>query len=253
MEVTAENVAAVVSLVKARREEAARVRAELDKPFEPGEVKFKPGMVKNNRALALAYVDARVVQDRLDDVFGVGGWEHTYRELMGGVVCTIRAWVYDRWVSHEDVGSPSEQPDEGDRLKAAFSDALKRAAVHFGVGRYLYRAKNAWHDYDPVRKGFAYPLRLREDGQIVAASNPPAPRPDHKPDSAPQPTAGPSNPHLVAQITQAFAQCDGRDRYLAICSQIAADKAAGKLTEADRLALVPAAKATAARFPDPAK
>jgi hypothetical protein len=36
-----------------------------------------------------------------------------------------------------DVGGPSEQPDGGDWLKAAFSDALKRAAVKFGVGRHL--------------------------------------------------------------------------------------------------------------------
>ncbi|MCL5459829.1 Rad52/Rad22 family DNA repair protein, partial [Loigolactobacillus coryniformis] len=51
-----------------------------------------------------------------------------------------------------DVGSPSEQPDGGDRLKAAFSDALKRAAVKFGIGRYLYRLKSEWVDYDPQKK-----------------------------------------------------------------------------------------------------
>ena len=43
-----------------------------------------------------------------------------------------------------DVGAPSEQPDGGDRLKAAFSDALKRAAVKFGIGRYLYRLPQQW-------------------------------------------------------------------------------------------------------------
>jgi hypothetical protein len=53
-----------------------------------------------------------------------------------------------------DVGGPSEQPDGGDRLKAAFSDALKRAAVKFGVGGYLYRLPSQWLDYDSQRRQF---------------------------------------------------------------------------------------------------
>src|SRR5205823_3297906 len=58
------------------------------------------------------------------------------------------------WVMKMDVGGPSEQPDGGDRMKAAFSDALKRAAVKFGVGRYLYRLPAQWVDYDPVKRQF---------------------------------------------------------------------------------------------------
>jgi hypothetical protein len=53
-----------------------------------------------------------------------------------------------------DVGGPSEQPDGGDRLKAELSDALKRAAVKFGVGRYLYGLPSQGVDYDPQRKQF---------------------------------------------------------------------------------------------------
>lgn len=44
--------------------------AALAAPFDPREVKFKPAVVSGNRALALAYVDARVIQDRLDEVLG---------------------------------------------------------------------------------------------------------------------------------------------------------------------------------------
>src|SRR5262249_21177403 len=53
----------------------------------------------------------------------------------------------------QDVGSPSEQEDEGDRTKAAFSDALKRAAVHFGVFRYGYRLPSQWCDCTTVERG----------------------------------------------------------------------------------------------------
>jgi hypothetical protein len=127
--------------------------AALAAPFEPKDVKYKPQMVKNNRALAMAYIDARLIQDRLDEVLGVENWEDGYKILPdGSVMCRLRCKLGDRWISKTDVGSPSEQPDGGDRLKAAFSDALKRAAVKFGIGRYLYRLPAQWVDYDPVKK-----------------------------------------------------------------------------------------------------
>ncbi|MBN9117802.1 MAG: hypothetical protein J0I06_01310 [Planctomycetes bacterium] len=129
------------------------ITAALAVPFEPRDVKFKPQMVKNNRCLAMAYIDARLIQDRLDDVVGPENWEDAYDLLPdGSVMCKLRIKLGDRWITKIDVGSPSEQPDSGDRLKAAFSDALKRAAVKFGIGRYLYRLPAQWVDYDPVKK-----------------------------------------------------------------------------------------------------
>lgn len=126
-------------------------------PFDAREVRFKPAVVSGNRALALAYVDARVIQDRLDDVLGVTGWQDEYECLPeGSVVCRLRLRIGDEWITKMDVGGQSEQPDEGDRRKAAFSDALKRAAVKFGIGRYLYRLPSQWVDYDPKKRQFAH-------------------------------------------------------------------------------------------------
>jgi hypothetical protein len=137
------------------------ITAALAVPFEPKDVKFKPQMVKNNRCLAMAYVDARLIQDRLDEVLGVENWEDGYKILTdGSVMCRLRCKLGDRWITKTDVGSPSEQPDVGDRLKAAFSDALKRAAVKFGIGRYLYRLSAQWVDYDPVKKQIVQPPQL---------------------------------------------------------------------------------------------
>lgn len=135
------------------------IAERLAEPFDPADVKFKPAMVKGNRALAMGYVDARLVQDRLDEVVGVEGWSDRYAVLPGdSVKCELTvnmapdpAATPNR-VTKEDVGSPSEQPDAGDRMKAAFSDALKRAAVKFGIGRYLYRLSSQWVDYDPQKK-----------------------------------------------------------------------------------------------------
>jgi hypothetical protein len=71
-----------------------------------------------------------------------------------------------------DVGGPSEQPDGGDRLKAAFSDALKRAAVKFGIGRYLYRLPQQWADYDPAKRQFSAAPRLPDWAQAPKAAKP---------------------------------------------------------------------------------
>lgn len=135
--------------------------AALAAPFDPSEVKFKPAVVKGNRAMALHYVDARVVQDRLDDVVGPMNWADEYEFLPdGSCLCRLKLRIGAEWVTKMDVGSESEQPDSGDRHKAAVSDALKRAAVKFGIGRYLYRIPSAWFDYDPAKKQFVRPPTL---------------------------------------------------------------------------------------------
>lgn len=124
-------------------------------PFAANEIRWKPQCVKGSRALAIAYLDARLVEDRLDAVFGPGGWQDSYTVLSSGdVVCTLRVRIDGEWVEKSDVGGQSEQRDEGDRVKAAFSDALKRAAVKLGVGRYLYRLNGQWVDYDEKARQF---------------------------------------------------------------------------------------------------
>src|SRR5271170_4984673 len=144
-------------------------------PFDPREVKFKPAVVSGHRALAMAYIDARVIQDRLDDVLGGAGWQDEYECLPdGSVVCRLRLRLGDEWVTKMDVGAPSEQPDEGDRRKAAFSDALKRAAVKFGIGRYLYRVGTIWADFDPQKKKFVRPPTLPPELMPRAKSEPAA-------------------------------------------------------------------------------
>ncbi len=165
---------------KSVRQDVQALTQALSAPFDPSEVRFKPAVVSGNRALALAYVDARVIQDRLDEVLGAEGWQDSYRCLPdGSVICRLRLRLGNEWVTKMDVGGPSEQPDGGDRMKAAFSDALKRAAVKFGVGRYLYRLPSQWVDYDPQRRQFARPPMLpafalpdKKETATVAAKGP---------------------------------------------------------------------------------
>jgi hypothetical protein len=173
----------------------------LTAPFPADSVSFKPQAVNGRKALAIAYLDARAVMDRLDDVFGQSGWQDDYEALPGGAVkCTLRLRVGDEWVSKSDVGSRSDQPDEGDQVKAAFSDSLKRAAVKWGIGRYLYHLPKQWVGYDPDRRCFTESPRLPDwalpDG-AHAAVEPKAPSVSSTTPATP--LASPSQPRTAHQ------------------------------------------------------
>lgn len=168
----------------ARSPEVVEISRRLAEPFDVREVKFKPQAVKNNRALAIAYVDVRLIEDRLDEVVGVENWQDDYEILPdGSVSCRLRVNLAGQWVTKMDVGSPSEQPDGGDRMKAAFSDALKRVAVKFGIGRYLYRLPMQWVEYDPAKKQIVAPPQLpafavkksQQNRATTGAAPPPSP------------------------------------------------------------------------------
>lgn len=94
-----------------------------------------------DKALALAYIDARDVMRRLDEACGPEGWEDSYVETpKGRLICTIRLRVGDDWVSKSDGAGNTDV--EGD--KGAISDAFKRCAVKWGIGRYLYDIDSPW-------------------------------------------------------------------------------------------------------------
>lgn len=112
-------------------------------PFAPEDIHWRAQTVTGNgdKALALAYIDARNVMERLDAVCGPEGWRDSYVETgKGRVICTLSLRIGDEWVSKSD--GAGETDVEGD--KGALSDALKRAAVKWGVGRYLYSMPNVW-------------------------------------------------------------------------------------------------------------
>lgn len=94
-----------------------------------------------DKALALAYLDARDVMDRLDDVCGPAGWRNSYVETpKGRVIATIYIRVGEEWIGKSD--GAGDTAVEGE--KGGVSDALKRAAVCWGIGRYLYRLPSVW-------------------------------------------------------------------------------------------------------------
>jgi len=112
-------------------------------PFPPDRVSWRIGQMKKGDATkgkALAYLDARDVMGRLDEVCGPGGWQCRYSHALNKTVCDIGVKVGDEWVWKADGAGDSDIEAE----KGALSDAFKRAGVRWGIGRYLYDIPSPW-------------------------------------------------------------------------------------------------------------
>jgi len=123
----------------------------LAEPFNPSCIEWlpknvlKPEQVDNrgrgvSRALALSYIDARSVMARLDEVLGPENWRDSLRVEHGRTICRLEIRIEDEWVWREDVSGDTNFESE----KGGASGALKRAAVKFGIGRYLYDVPEVW-------------------------------------------------------------------------------------------------------------
>jgi len=107
------------------------------------------------RALVVCYIDARSVINRLNRVVG-GDWSFDWEALPPeGQRRIVKGRLTVCGVSRSDVGEYAIDPQheyEMEPYKAAVSDALKRAAVHFGIGAYLYSIPAVWVDYDDTKR-----------------------------------------------------------------------------------------------------
>ena len=116
--------------------------ARLTTPFHPDKVEWRIGSTTQDKkkGMALAYIDSRTVMERFDSVCGPANWQCLYPHAGDKTSCKIAIKVDDEWVWKEDGAGNTDF--EG--TKGAFSDAFKRAAVKWGVGRYLYDLKSPW-------------------------------------------------------------------------------------------------------------
>ena len=97
--------------------------------------KYKPQSVKYGKATMVAYIDARDVQDLLDEVAGPENWQTDFKVINENMFCGIGINTPQGMVWKWDCGVESNVEQE----KGEASDAFKRAAVQWGIGRFLYR------------------------------------------------------------------------------------------------------------------
>ena len=151
---------------------------QLGAPFSYKDIEWRVQQTneENTRGRAVPYLRFQAVATRLDNVLGALNWKNEYIPgPCGGVVCRISLRIGGEWIAKENgADNTSFEP-----IKGGLSDAFKRAAVMWNVGRYLYNAPPCVVDLDPDTRQMAAVPRLpaemlpegeREQYGIPAAS-----------------------------------------------------------------------------------
>lgn len=128
---------------------AEQIYAEFKEPFDLNAIHWRTGATnakklgvkpwQATKGIALAYLNARDVMKRLDDVVGMENWQDRY-PYPG--CCELSIKINGEWITKTDAGAETDV----EAIKGQSSDGFKRAAVKFGIGRYLYYLPNTWVD-----------------------------------------------------------------------------------------------------------
>lgn len=131
--------------------EVNEIMRGLKAPFRPEDIEWKPQSAteKNGQIslLVVPYLDARAIMDRLDQICGPM-WKsefvqmtlNTAKGAKEGFSCRLSIKIGDEWITRVDGAEVSDI----ESIKGGHSNALKRAAVQWGIGRYLYDLPTFW-------------------------------------------------------------------------------------------------------------
>lgn len=148
---------------------------KLSDPFAPEDVEWFIGATtkEKDKGLAIPFITNRAVQERLDEVCGIDGWKNEYKtlgereifdynnQLTGkktSQLCGISIWSETRqeWITKWDGAEESDI----EAIKGSLSSAMKRAAVQFGIGRYLYYLDSPWVEIE--QKGRSHVIKANQ-------------------------------------------------------------------------------------------
>ena len=151
---------------------------KLSEPFDAWDIEWFLGatLQDKSKGLAIPFITNRAVQERLDNVCGPDGWRNEYqalgeRELFdknnqsigkkSSQLCGISIWSETRqeWVTKWDGAEESDI----EAIKGSLSSAMKRAAVQWGIGRYLYYLESPWVEIE--QQGRSY--RIKPNQEII--------------------------------------------------------------------------------------
>jgi hypothetical protein len=121
--------------------------SDLSNVFDPSDIEWRAqqtGVSQSGKPwlLAIPYINNRAIQQRLDDICGPENWSNEYAPAPNGngTLCGISILVNDRWVTkHDGAENTDIEP-----IKGGLSNSMKRAAVQWGIGRYLYQLEAAF-------------------------------------------------------------------------------------------------------------
>lgn len=123
---------------------------KLAEPFPAEDIEWRvsrAGMGKKGPFChVLAYITARAIQARLDEVCGPENWRNEQPEVkeikpgLSAILCGISIRIGGEWITKWDVAEPTHI----EAAKGGFSGAMKRAGAQWGIGRYLYHLEETF-------------------------------------------------------------------------------------------------------------
>ena len=132
------------------------LRQALTAPFPNGDIEWRVSATnkEKTKGLAVPYVTNRAIQNRLDDTVGIDGWHNEFKPWKDGKaqLCGISIYFHERkqWLTKWDGADDSDI----ESVKGGLSDSMKRAAVEWGIGRYLYGMTQVWVSIEQRGQGF---------------------------------------------------------------------------------------------------
>jgi hypothetical protein len=107
----------------------------LTAPIQPNEIEWRvQSVTSTGKMIVVPYINNRCVMQRFDAAFGPTNWKSEFREITNGFICRLTVYLDGQFIYREDGASKTNiEPEKG-----GISDAMKRAAVQFGLGRCLY-------------------------------------------------------------------------------------------------------------------
>lgn len=127
------------------------LQQKLECPLPPSRVSWRIGRKTKDgkKAALLAYIDARDVMEVLDRAVGFENWQCRYTLADAGLlVCEVGLRINGEWIWRANGAGDTQVEAE----KGKCSDAFKRAAVVWGIGRYLYGLPTPYVDIDQYGK-----------------------------------------------------------------------------------------------------
>jgi hypothetical protein len=186
------------------------IKTALAKPFSATDVEWRiqHATKDKSRGFAVPYLRSRAIQVRLDEVVGPYNWKPEYKpwhtvtatnkttasQLCGlSVFCEARGEWIQKWDGAENT--------DIEAVKGGISDSFKRAAVLWGIGRYLYSMDGVWVDLEEGKsiKKAEY-QRLNNHYEQAAGKSPSNVTPFPTQQSAP--TAAPEFDYAVSAAEQ---------------------------------------------------
>jgi len=162
---------------------AEQVQRELAAPFPDRAIEWVTVATKQDKGkgLMVPVVGGRAVQDRLDQVLGMTNWRTEIVPVREhALICKLSVRIDGEWITKED--GADEVGNES--MKGGCTAAFKRAALQWGIGRYLARVPKRWIPGEVRGKSFypstrpVLPRWALPDGQSAGPDSTEDPRVD---------------------------------------------------------------------------